>query len=87
MYEKDPTYYDILQSQCDAFGRFLGKIDKISDKRKEGYQNFLLLFKKILKDKKGVSRNKISKEVYFNLLDNLFPIVAKEWFREVINRL
>ncbi len=87
LFEKDPTYYDILQSQCDAFGRFLGKADKLNDNKKESYQNFLLLFKKILKHKKGLSGNKVSREVCLNLLDDFSPIVAKEWFRKVINRL
>lgn len=87
LYEKDPTYYDILQSQCDAFSRFIGKIDQLNVNRKESYLNFLLLLKKIIKYKNDFGRNKGGKKEFLNLLDNFSSIFAREWLRKVINRL
>jgi len=87
LYDEDPSYFEVLCAHCDTFSRFLGRTNSISEQKKIGYKNFLSLLRRVIHHKNAMVKDNSIRNRLINELDSFVTVVAKGWFRKIINEL
>lgn len=84
--EKDSTYLQLVQSNCEAFEKFVLREKQIHPLKKEAINNFIFLLKKVIKYQRTNKRNPTRKKELNHLLNNFAQIINRSWIKVLIDQ-
>ncbi len=84
--EDNPTYLQVVHSNCEAFEKFVLREKQIHPLKKEAINNFIFLLKKIIKYQTPHKRIATRKKELTHLLNNFAQIINRSWIKELIEK-